>query len=103
MKNRFAIPLAATAALALSFSTAFAGPVIIDGTDANEHGFVSGGVNQAGWEYMQKALQNVGGAVGNGNKIVVDLGSSAGDARDAINSAFSLSTLVGAGWTIVHV
>jgi len=83
-------------------STALAGPVIIDGTDSNAHGSVSG-TNQAGWLYMQKALENLGGQVGNGNKIVVDLGTTASTAEAAINSAFGLSSLVGAGWSLKKV
>jgi len=93
--------------LYLAVSTgAMAGPVIIDGTDANEHGTVSGGVNIAGWEYMQKALQNLAGAVtSTATKVVVDLGTAAGTtARNAIDSAFNLSSLSGAGgWTLLHV
>ena len=91
------------ALLALSASIGIAGPIIIDGTDANDHGSAPGGVNANGWEYMQKALQNIAGQVGNGNKIVVDLGTTGGQAGTAINSAFGLSTLVGSGWTLIHV
>lgn len=80
-----------------------AGPIVIDGTDANDHGSVSGGVNQQGWRYMQKVLDNLAPQVGNGNKIVVDLGTVSGSqARNAIQSAFALSTLPSAGWSIVH-
>jgi uncharacterized protein (TIGR03437 family) len=78
--------------------------VIIDGTDANEHGSASGGVNRNGWLYMQKAMENLAARVSTGPaKVVVDLGSSSGTARNAINSAFNLSSLPGAGWTITHV
>lgn len=83
----------------------WAGPVVIDGTDANDsgHGGVSGGVNVNGWLYMQRVLENLAPQVGNGNKIVVDLGTVPGSqARAAIDSAFNLSSLPGAGWTIVH-
>ncbi len=96
----------AAALVALSASLSFAGPVIIDGTDGNDHGSVSGGVNIGGWKYMQKALDSLAPGVSNTNKILVDLGTTStsfGDARDAINSAFGLSTLVGAGWSIVHI
>jgi hypothetical protein len=103
LKTSFKKTSALFVGLSLATGMAVAGPVIIDGTDANEHGGVSGGVNQTGWLYMQRALENVGGAVGNGNKIVVDLGTSGSTAGAAINSAFNLSSLVGAGWTKVNI
>lgn len=99
MRRLIVIP---AVALCFSLSSALAGPVIIDGTDANDHGSVSGGANTAGWLYMQRALENVGSQVGNGNTIVVDLGTSTGTARNAINSAFGLSSLA-ASWTLVHI
>ncbi len=77
--------------------------VIIDGTDANQHGSASGGVNRNGWLYMQKAMENLAARVSTQTKVVVDLGSSSGTARNAINSAFNLSSLPGAEWTIMHV
>lgn len=97
---------AAAGLIAGCFATAaLAGPVIIDGTDSNDHGAVSAGVNQAGWEYMQRALENLGGQVNaTVSKTVVTLGTQAGtQARNAIASAFGLSSLVGAGWTIQHI
>jgi hypothetical protein len=91
-------------ALLLTASIAGAGPVIIDGTDANDHGSVSGGVNQNGWAYMQSALENVGGQVATGvTKNVVVLGTTGGQAGAAIDSAFNLSSLPGAGWTLQHI
>lgn len=78
--------------------------IVIDGTDANDHGSASGGVNQGGWRYMQKVLEAIAPQVANGKKVVVDLGTEPGtQARNAIDSAFGLSSLPGAGWTIVHV
>lgn len=78
--------------------------IIIDGTDANEHGSVSGGVNQSGWRYMQKALETLAPQIANGKKVLVDLGTDTGTlARNAITSAFNLSNLPAAGWTIVHI
>ena len=91
--------------IALTTTPAAAGPVVIDGTDANDvgHGSSSGGVNLTGWLYMQRVLESLASQVGNGNKIVVDLGTVSGSqARNAINSAFGLSSLPGAGWTLVH-
>ena len=97
--------IAATAAiLALSITATIAGPVVIDGTDANDHGSASGGVNFTGWLYMQKALSNLAPQVGNGNKVIVDLGTTSGtQAGDAISSAFTGSGLSGSGWSILHV
>jgi len=97
--------LAMAVTVAFASTSALAGPVIIDGTDSNDHGSVSGGVNQNGWLYMQKALENLGSSVtGSAAKVVVDLGTTAGgQARNAINSAFGLSTLPGLGWSLLHV
>ena len=88
--------------LALASSFAFAGPFILAGTDADEHGSFSSGANQDGWLFMQKALENIGSGVSNGNKIVAVLGST-GLAANAANSAFDFSSLVGAGWTRANV
>jgi len=89
----------AIAAICLASSTAFAGPFILAGTDADDHGSVSAGVNQDGWFFMQRALENIGAGVTNGNRVVTILGST-GSAATAANSAFSLSSLVGASWTV---
>lgn len=91
--------LALSLVLCLGASSVKAGPIIIAGTDADDHGSVSGGVNQVGWEFMQSAFQNLGPAVTNANKVVVCIGCNAGTAATAFNSAFNLSTLVGLGWT----
>ncbi len=53
---------------------------------------------------MQRALENLASQVNPGAaKVIVDLGTSSGQARAAIDSAFNLSTLPAAGWTLVHV
>jgi hypothetical protein len=93
------------AAVGLSAATAvYAGPVIIDGTDANDHGTTSGGVNINGWEYMQRALENLAGALDpTVSKTVVNLGAGSGEALSAITSAFNLSNLVPAGWTLTTI
>ncbi len=84
--------------------SSYAGPVVIDGTDANDHGSFNGSVNLAGWEYMQRVLENLGPQVGNGQKTVVTLGTALGNtARLAIDSAFTQSSLVGASWSIAHI
>ncbi len=81
---------------------AFAGPFIFSGTDSDDHGFASGGANQDGWLFMQKSLENLAPAVTNGNKVVTILGSTS-SALTAASSAFNLSGLVGAGWTLQTV
>jgi hypothetical protein len=95
--------LASVIALGVSLLTAassYAGPFILAGTDADDHGSVSGGVNQDGWFFMQRALENIAPGVTNGNKVVVFLGSDSGfQAGNAAASAFGLSNLVAAGWT----
>ena len=96
--KRLFLTAAATAALLMG-SAAQAGPFILAGTDADDHGSVSGGVNQNGWEFMQKSLQFLAPGVTTGNKKVTILGST-GFALTAASSAFNLSTLVGAGWTV---
>lgn len=92
----------AIAALSMFSSSAFAGPFILAGTDADDHGFVSAGANQDGWLFMQKALENLGAGVTNGNNTVAILGSTA-SAGAAANSAFNLSSLVGASWSSATV
>ena len=44
-------------AVCLASSSAFAGPFILAGTDADDHGFVAAGANQDGWLFMQRALE----------------------------------------------
>ena len=96
---------AAAVASSLFASAAFAGPFILAGTDADDHGFASGGANQDGWLFMQKAIENIaaGSSLTTANRVVVSLGSS-GDALAAAQSAFNLSSLAGAGgWTFLSV
>ena len=78
-----------------------AGPIVIAGTDADDHGFISGGVNQTGWKFMQQVFGNIGGAVSNGNTQAVCLGCNSSTALTAYNSAFTLAGL--AGWTSVSL
>src|SRR5882757_1810894 len=94
--------LATVTGLLMSVVSASAGPFIISGTDSDDHGTVSGGVNQAGWLYMQKAIENIAGGVTNGFTNIVTLGTSAGQALDAANSAFGLSS-IGATWSMTHI
>lgn len=87
----------------LCFSaSALAGPIIIAGTDADDHGFLNGSQNMTGWAFMQKAFENIGGAVTNGNKSVVCIGCNGSTATAAFNSATGLSSLAGA-WTFMSL
>jgi len=66
------------------------GPVILGGDDLTSHGGATGGVNEDGWLYMQRALENIEPNVTRSNdSSVAALGSSAtgGGAGDAILSA----------------
>ena len=104
MKNILKAMVFAGAAIAIGVPSAYAGPVVIDGTDANDHGYSSGSQNFQGWLYMQKVLENLAPQVGNGNKTIVSLGTDPfTTADDAINSAFSKSNLIGAGWNIQNI
>lgn len=80
------------ASLLMASSTAFAGPFILAGTDADDHGGTSLGANVDGWLFMQRALENIGAGVTNGQTTVAILGSTGGAAA-AANSAFDLSSL----------
>jgi hypothetical protein len=83
-------------ALSLTIATsAFAGPIIIAGTDADDHGNNAGGTNNVGWFFMQRAFQNLAPAVSNGNTDIVCIGCNAGTAFDAFASAINLSPLAG--------
>ena len=96
------------------------GTVIIDGTDANDHGFFDTATqtNQEGWLYIEKALNNIGPNVTNGNRVVVALGTTpsqtngtggpgggfgGGSAGGAIFHAFRQSNLPALGWTLVYI
>jgi hypothetical protein len=91
------------ALLSLCFSTAaMAGPIIIAGTDADDHGFLGGGQNMTGWAFMQRAFENIGGAVTNGQKSIVCIGCNGSQASAAFNSATGLAGL-GAGWSFLSL
>jgi hypothetical protein len=95
--------LAAVAALSLS-TPVYAGPFILDGTDADDHGFASGGANQGGWLYIQKGLENIaaGASLSRTQKTIAVLGSDlGGEAANAVQSAVALSALSAAGWSVV--
>lgn len=104
-KIAMAAALATTALTADLTSTAYAGPFIISGTDSDDHGSVSLGVNQDGWLFMQKALEAIGNSAGltNTSKKVIFLGQSAGESLNAATSAFNLSNLAAASWTSASI
>lgn len=95
--------MGAAAAIALSSASAMGGVVFIDGTDSNSHGFSSGTGNAGGWLYIQRVLEEMAPAVGNGNRVVVNVGNGSSTALSAITSAFDLSTLPTNGWSLVTV
>lgn len=95
-KKQMLIAVALGLSLGLS-GLAAAGPVIIDGSDAEEHGGVSGGVNFSGWEYFQRGFENLLPQVGNGNLVAVCLGCT-GNTQTAFASAFDLAAKP-AGWS----
>lgn len=77
-------------------ATAVAGPVILGGDDLTDHGFRSGGANQEGWLYIQKAVDNILSSQTRTGPLTVDivaLGAAAnptfngGNAGGAIGSA----------------
>lgn len=88
--------------LAAALSEVRAGPYILAGTDADDHGSFSSGANQDGWFFMQRALENLAPGVTTGNKSVTILGSTS-DALTAASSAFNNSALPGLGWTLQTV
>lgn len=98
---RFKFKAITLAAASLIATSSFAGPFILAGTDADDHGSANTTTNFDGWLFMQKALENIAAGVTNvTNKIVYSLGSNVGsEAGNAAASAFSKSSLVAAGWT----
>ena len=95
MRGLKSILSAASLMLAVS-TTAYAGPIIIAGTDADDHGNF-GGTNQFGWEFMQKSFENLALNVTNGNTNIVCLGCNGSTASAAFASAVNNST-IGATW-----
>ncbi len=99
MSIRFVKLGAMAAAAILACGVAQAGPYILAGTDADDHGFANAAGNQDGWLFMQRALENLAGSVTTGISKVTILGST-GEALIAASSAFDRSSLAGAGgWT----
>lgn len=96
------IRVAVSAAVLCASGTASAGPFILAGTDADDHGSSNGTANLDGWFFMQRALENIAPGVTNSNKVVVSLGSSS-TALAAAQSAFNLSNLASQGWTFQSI
>jgi hypothetical protein len=88
-----------------TLGAAAAGPVLIDGTDANDHGFADAAGNQEGWRYMQDVLEALASQLNSSvSKNLVVLGTTEGtEARESIQSAFDLSALASDGWAITYV
>jgi hypothetical protein len=89
--------LCGAVALSLVAASAEAGPILIDGTDAEEHGSFNGVANVNGWAYFQAGFENLLPQVGNGNRTAVCLGCT-GSTQNAFASAFDLA-IKPAGWT----
>ncbi len=89
------------------------GAVVIDGTDADNHGGFSGGANTTGWLYMQKVIQAIQPNITDGQKVLVALGADPSiDVGKTLNTssavygifdAFQQSTLPAQGWTLEYV
>lgn len=90
--------------LGINFS-ATAGPIILAGTDADDHGSATATANSLGWFFMQRVLENLAASASltNGHLNLVNLGSSGGEAQAAATSAFGFSTLNGAGWSFTNI
>ena len=89
------ILLVALAVCVFSSGAAWAGPIIIAGTDADDHGSTSGGVNLNGWEFMQSSFVNLAGAVTNAGTNIVCLGCNGSTASASFESAINLSPIAG--------
>lgn len=86
----------AIAAASLAFAGAVsAGPIIIAGTDADDHGSFNGTVNLNGWEFMQKAFTRLGAGLTNGKTTIVCLGCNGSTASAAFASSTALAGLAG--------
>ncbi len=90
----------AFAGFALS-ATVSAGPILISGTDSDDHGFFNGTSNQSGWKFVEAGIRNVGSGVTNGNNTAVCIGCNGSSAQGAFDSGFAFSGL--AGWTTANL
>ena len=98
MSRLFKVSRLALAAASLVFAGAVtAGPIIIAGTDADDHGSGNTTTNFNGWKFMQQAFTNLGGNVTNGKTTIVCIGCNGSTASNAFNNAVALAGLT--GWT----
>lgn len=98
MKSRKNLVSALLGVILSSLSAAsIAGPIIIAGTDADDHGSANATTNFNGWLFMQKALENIAPQVSNGKTSAVCIGCNGRSAETAFNSAFDKSGFA-AGW-----
>lgn len=74
---------------------ATAGPIIIAGTDADDHGSVSGGANQTGWKFMQQSFEQLAANRMNGQSQIVCIGCNGSTATAAFNSSTALGNIAG--------
>jgi hypothetical protein len=81
----------------------WAGPVLIGGTDADDHGSATPTTNLGGWLYMQKVLETMAPKVKNAQKKAVCIGCNGSVASSAFHSAFDKSNLPGSGWTRIEL
>lgn len=96
MKNKKNVIPVLLAALLYGLSNVVsAGPVIIAGTDADDHGSANATTNFNGWLFMQKAFENLAPAVTNGDLTVTCIGCNPGGALSAFDSATTKSSLDG--------
>ncbi len=99
MKSRKNLISALLGVILSSVSAAsIAGPIIVAGTDADDHGSANATTNFNGWLFMQKALENIAPQVSNGKTSAVCIGCNGSSAESAFNSAFDKSGFA-AGWT----
>jgi hypothetical protein len=90
--------IAAGIAIGLLTASAYAGPFILAGTDADDHGSATAVANLDGWLFMQKGLENIAANVTNGKTTVAIMGSTS-TAATAANSAFGKSSIAST-WNI---
>jgi hypothetical protein len=102
--HNIAVAVLSSIGIALVTQSAVAGPFILDGTDADEHGQATATTNQDGWLYIQRGLENLASApsLTTPNRVVVALGSES-TALAAVQSAFNFSSLPSLGWTFSSV
>ena len=88
--NKAGRAVLAAAAFAIA-GMAQAGPIIIAGTDADDHGSVTGTTNLTGWKFMQQAFEQIGANVTNGKTQFVCIGCNGSTASAAFASSINNS------------